>query len=395
MRRLDSTVRERATVVVKAPTRVTAGVGRALALSRPADTLIAMRVAVAGWIGSSNLGDELIFTAITRKLASRGVEVVAVSIDTAATGGDHGVAAVRSASLPFAPIDRLVFGGGEVLQDETSVWNLPYHLSRVWSGRLQRVPFAVLGVGAVALRSRLGMAMVRSSLATARVVTVRDRPSLNALRRLGLSPVLAADPVLSLLVDARDPDRLVVCLRPPVGRSGRLGRLLPVGSGPSAPDPEWIASMAAALDRTATALGLITRFVAMQRGRDDLVHQQVAERMETPSEQAVPNLSDVLSEIARGQVVVAMRYHGGIAALVAGRPAVLVGYSPKVAALAEDAAPAALLIGNHPGAFGELPRFSRVALEHRHQVSRVTDRLRERESANDQAVDRLLEPAAR
>jgi polysaccharide pyruvyl transferase CsaB len=354
-----------------------------------------MRVAVAGWIGSSNLGDELIFTAITRKLASRGVEVVAVSIDPAATGRDHGVPAVRAASLPFALLDCLVFGGGEVLQDETSVWNLPYHLSRVWSGRLRRVPFAVLGVGAVALRSRLGIAMVRSSLSTARVVTVRDRPSLNALRRLGLSPVLAADPVLSLPVDAGDPDRLVVCLRPPVGRSGRLGRLLPVGSGPSAPEPEWIASMAAALDRTATALGLTTRFVAMQRGRDDLVHQQVAARMETPSEQAVPNLSDVLFEIARGQVVVAMRYHGGIAALAAGRPAVLVGYSPKVAALAEDSAPAALLIGNHPGAFGELPRLSRVALEHRHQVSRVTDRLRERESANDQAVDRLLEPAAR
>jgi polysaccharide pyruvyl transferase WcaK-like protein len=90
-----------------------------------------------------------------------------------------------------------------------------------------------------------------------------------------------------------------------------------------------------------------------------------------------------------------MRYHGGIAALAAGRPAVLVGYSPKVAALAEDAAPAAILIGNHPGAFGELPRLSRVALEHRHQVGRVTDRLRERETANDQAVDRLLEPTAR
>jgi polysaccharide pyruvyl transferase CsaB len=354
-----------------------------------------MRVAVAGWIGSSNLGDELIFTAITRKLASRGVEVVAVSIDPAATGGDHPVAAVRAASLPFAPFDRLVFGGGEVLQDETSVWNLPYHLSRVWSGRMHGVPVAVLGVGAVALRSRLGMAMVRRSLSTARVVTVRDRPSLNALRRLGLSPVLAADPVLSLSVDVGDPDRLVACLRPPVGGSGRLGRLLPVGAGRSAPEPRWIASLAAALDRTATALGLTTRFVAMQRGRDDLVHQQVADRMVTPSEQAVPNLSDVLSEIARGQVVVAMRYHGAIAALTAGRPAVLIGYSPKVAALAEDAAPAALLIGNHAGAFGELPRLSLVALEHRHQVGRVTDRLRDRETANDQAIDRLLEPATR
>ena len=152
--------------------------------------------------------------------------------------------------------------------------------------------------------------------------------------------------------------------------------------------------MAAALDQTATALGLTTRFVAMQRGRDDLIHQQVAEKMRTPSEQAVPKLVDVLTEVSRGQVVVAMRYHGGVAALAAGRPSVLIGYSPKVAALAADAAPAALLVGNHPSAFGDLPRLARVALDHTQEVGRVAERLRERETVNDQAIDRLLEPTA-
>ncbi len=237
------------------------------------------------------------------------------------------------------------------------MWNLPYHLSRIWSGRLRGVPFGVLGVGAAALRSPSGRAMVRRSLSTARVVTVRDRPSLNALRRLGLSPLLAADPVLSLPVEVADADRLVVCLRPPVGQPGRFGRLLPAGSGPAEPGPVWVDAMAAALDQTATALGLTTRFVAMQRGRDDLVHQQVAETMRTPSEQAVPNLADVLTEVSRGQVVVAMRYHGGVAALAAGRPSVLIGYSPKVAALAADAAPAALLVGQPPQRLRGPPSF--------------------------------------
>ena len=377
-------------VVAKAGTRVTAGWAvpgfqTTDRYSRP------MLVAVAGWIGSSNLGDELIFAAINRKLAFRGVEVAAVSVDPTSTSGEHPVAAIRAASLPLRPPDRLIFGGGEVLQDETSVWNLPYHLSRVWSGRLRGVPFGVLAVGAAALRSSSGRAMVRRSLAPAMVVTVRDRPSLNALRRLGLSPILAADPVLSLPVEAAGADRLVVCLRPPVGHRGRLGRLLPVGSGPAEPDPGWVDAMSVALDQTAQALGLTTRFVAMQRGRDDLVHRQVAERMKTPSEQAVPGLGSVLDEVARGQVVVAMRYHGGVAALAAGRPAVLIGYSPKVAALAEDAAPAALLVANHPNAFGDLPRLARVALSHQQAVERVTERLRERETANDRALDRLLD----
>ena len=182
-----------------------------------------MRVAVAGWIGSSNLGDELIFAAIARKLAARGVETVAVSIDPAATSRDHAVAAVRAPSLSLTPPDRLVFGGGEVLQDETSVWNLPYHLSRIWSGRLRGVPFGVLGVGAAALRSPSGRAMVRRSLSTARVVTVRDRPSLNALRRLGLSPLSGRRS--GALIAGRGRRR-----RPPGGVSPAAGRSTEGGS---------------------------------------------------------------------------------------------------------------------------------------------------------------------
>lgn len=74
--------------------------------------------------------------------------------------------------------------------------------------------------------------------------------------------------------------------------------------------------------------------MALQTDRDALLHEQIAARMSTPTELVVPTLDTVLHEVGRGRVVVAMRYHAGIAATLAGRPSVLVGYSPKVDALA-------------------------------------------------------------
>ncbi len=356
-----------------------------------------MRIAVAGWIGSTNLGDELIFSALSRKLVAHGADVVGISIDPGSTKRQHPVDAIHPAQMALAPLDGLVFGGGEVLQDETSIWNLPYHLTRVWSGRLRRLPTAVVGVGAVALRSRAGGVMVRRSLSAALAVTVRDRPSLTMLRRFGLDPVLAADPVLALRVEPVAPDRLVVSLRRSVPHpEDRLGRLLPAGRSKGAdPGADWVPAMAAALDRTAAATGLVPRFVAMQRGRDDLLHEQVAATMSTPSEQTAPDLAGVMGEIARGVVVVAMRYHGGVAALAAARPSVLIGYSPKVAALAAEAAPATSLLPNDPAAFGLLAGAVEAAGGRADRVAPVLERLREREKANDWALERLLEDAAR
>src|SRR4051794_907208 len=83
--------------------------------------LHAMRVAVAAWIGSTNLGDELVFASLRSALTRRGAEVVALSVAPAATEGEHGVRATRRAPGTvelLRGVDALVLGGGGLLQDE-------------------------------------------------------------------------------------------------------------------------------------------------------------------------------------------------------------------------------------------------------------------------------------
>ncbi|MXW88644.1 MAG: polysaccharide pyruvyl transferase CsaB, partial [Acidimicrobiaceae bacterium] len=59
---------------------------------------MALRIALAGWYGSDNLGDEMILSCMAAALRARGVEPVAVSIDPERTAAVHGVEAVAHRS---------------------------------------------------------------------------------------------------------------------------------------------------------------------------------------------------------------------------------------------------------------------------------------------------------
>jgi polysaccharide pyruvyl transferase WcaK-like protein len=379
-----------------------------------------MEVLVAGWIGSTNLGDELVFAGLASLLRERGATVTAVSVDPAATRRVHGVAAVAPAGVLAAAgrADAVVFGGGGLLQDETSALNLPYHLSRVWAARARRTPVVGLGLGAGRLTTGLGRALVRTSLAGV-PLTVRDAASADLLAGVGLPrPAVAADLALSLPpVHAAPRDRLVVCLRP---WTGRRGRLLPAsrqaradgrqaradgrqpgddgrqpsadGRHPSAtrlaPEP-LLRATAQALDETAAATGLAPHLVALQADRDGPLHDAVAERMRAPVTTARPDLASLPAEVASGRAVAAMRYHGGICAVLAGRPAVLIGYSPKVDALAAELGPGGRLLPWSPDGPAGLARAVQGVLGQDSAVRAAAAALRERSARHAPLLDRI------
>jgi polysaccharide pyruvyl transferase CsaB len=348
-----------------------------------------MEVLVAGWVGSTNLGDELVLAGLVRLLHDRGCGVTAVSVDPPATERGRGIAAVgpRQVLAAAGRADAVVFGGGGLLQDETSALNLPYHLSRVWAARGRRTPVVGLGLGAGRLTTRLGRALVRTSLAGV-PLTVRDGPSADLLAALGLPrPPVAADLALSLPPTQVEPrDRLVVCLRPWTGSGG----LLPASRRAEAVAPEPVLQATArALDEAASATGLAPHLVALQADRDGPLHDAVAERMTSTVTTSRPDLAALPADVGSGRAVAAMRYHGGICAVLAGRPAVLIGYSPKVDALAgELGAGGHLLPWDAGGPRGLAAAVTRV-LGHDQAVAAARDALRARAERHGGLLDRL------
>jgi polysaccharide pyruvyl transferase CsaB len=348
-----------------------------------------MHVVVAAWVGSTNLGDELVLAGLLALLRSRGVSVTAVSVDPEATRREHGTAAVApaGAAAAIARADAVVLGGGGLLQDETSPYNLPYHLSRVWAAQATRTPVIGLGLGAGRLDTRLGSRLVTTTLRRV-PLSVRDAPSADLLEGLGLPrPVVAADLALGLPpVEVPAQDRLVVCLRPWTGRRG----LLPASRTTAAPAPEeLLTATAGALDDAARATGLAPHLVAFQSDRDGPLHEAVAARMQSPVTTAVPTLAELPAEVATGRAVVAMRFHAGICAVLGGRPAVLLGYSPKVDALAGPLGAGGRLLPWSPSGPAGLREAVEAVLGHDDEVLAARAQLKERGQRHAEVLDRL------
>jgi polysaccharide pyruvyl transferase WcaK-like protein len=106
---------------------------------------------------------------------------------------------------------------------------------------------------------------------------------------------------------------------------------------------------------------------------------------------STPDRHDVLEEVAASRLVVAMRYHGGMAAVLAGRPAILVGYSPKVDALALELGPGAAARRWSPEGLGDLGAAADAVLGRSEDVVAARARLSERERGNGRLLDDLLQ----
>jgi polysaccharide pyruvyl transferase CsaB len=312
-----------------------------------------VRVVVSAWSGSTNLGDELVLAGLLRLLDTAGIgDIVVLSVDPDVTRRRFGVRALglrpvgRTARL-IAGADLLVFGGGGLLQDETSPFNLPYHLVRPWWAQLRDVPVVGLGLGAGPI-SRPGSRRLVGLLRGAVAVSVRDAPSRELLTSCGVHSELGADLALGLDVPTGAPeDVITVSLRPWTGGGGWM----PVGLRRTQPtSTAHLDAIAAGLDAASERTGLPIRFVALQADRDDGVHRSVGARLRAPWTAVTPGLHDVVEEVAAGRLVVAMRYHAGVAATLAGRPVTLIGYSPKVEALASELGAGAARVEWEPAA---------------------------------------------
>jgi polysaccharide pyruvyl transferase CsaB len=357
-----------------------------------------VRAVVAGWIGSTNLGDELVYDALAAKLRARGVDPVAISVDPDGTRATHGTRAIpatdpvrqwRAAGLA----DALLFGGGGLLQDETSPLNLPYHLARTLPYRLRGRPVGLVGLGVGALSTRLGRSLVQLAVDRRWPVSVRDEASAELAVSLGLPrPVLAADLVFSRPTPTvTRTDEVVVALRPQVAR----GRLLPAsmrwqeGLG----DEAWVRGLAARLDAVCDATGLRAHLVAFQSDRDGALHEAVADRMRHDARLSAPGVSDAAAVVGSARLVVGMRFHACVLATIAGVPSVALAYSSKVRALADELGAGGAAVPVTDTGLARLAELALQVVEGGDDVAAARETLRARERGNDRVLDEVLSAA--
>ena len=351
------------------------------------------RILVSGWVGADNVGDELIFRSLAIKLQERGAAVTTMSTRPETTRRLHGVDAVGWSDVTgtlgaIRSADGVIIGPGGILQDETSVWNLPAHLHRVLVAKTMRTPVLGLGLGAGPLNTATGRSIVRSALRSV-PLTVRDDDSARLLTESGLRRVtVTADLAYGLPVPKADGvDRIVVSLRPFSGSGGlvpaRRSDLRTLGTD------DRVAAAAAALDELAHRSSLPIHLLAFEAERDARYHDLIAEQMTEPATTGIASITTVFDEVARSRLVVGMRYHAVVSAIMASRPAVVIGYSPKARSIAHRLGSAGLLVENDPASYHEVAEG--VALLGRDDhVAEVRAERRSADTGNDAALDRFL-----
>tara|TARA_B100001179_G_scaffold124646_1_gene89259 strand:- start:24 stop:359 length:336 start_codon:yes stop_codon:yes gene_type:complete len=108
--------------------------------------------------------------------------------------------------------------------------------------------------------------------------------------------------------------------------------------------------------------------------------------MATPADTRRPTLAGLLTEFADVEVAATMRYHGGVAAALAGAPVTTLAFSPKLTALADDLGPAAVPAAGP----GDLPRAVGEALTGGRYLAEAVERLTELAGINGTTLDDLL-----
>lgn len=265
----------------------------------------------------------------------------------------------------------VVVGGGELLQDRSSLLYSPFNLMPLILARLyRRKSFCwAVGIGEAGELARTTPHLARFALGACSGITSRDSSTYDTLIRWGFSsPVLKAAADSALLLGRGHPpgpvnsNVLGVAPRNVLNRKGsllplELRRRLP-GFRPADP-ASAVLVWAGLLDRHVASTGCSVVLFPFHTGtlsNDDHVFcSMVRDAMEHSGDVSIPSftaMDQALALMARCRVMVTTPLHGAILSVVVGALPVAVPYSSKCTRFMEMAGLAALAPESVDGAPG-------------------------------------------
>lgn len=300
-----------------------------------------LKLAVSGYYGCGNAGDEAVLAgmkeALTRVAGER-VQLLVLSQNPQDTHDLHGVEAVYRMHLPSVRTSlkrsaMLISGGGSLLQDSTSLRSLFYYLLILRMAQGVGIPTFFYAQGIGPLRRPIARWLVRVAAERAAGITVRDEPSRQLLKEIGVrkpSIEVTADPAFCLNIPSKEAAGILLKNsgidpeRPSIGVSLR----------PWEKTADPFSAPAALLPALESACGKQVILIPMQQPGDSEFALETAKRSGSatrfPVLGGVHSPREILGVTARMEAVVAMRLHTLIFAVRAGVPPFALSYDPKV-----------------------------------------------------------------
>lgn len=304
------------------------------------------RVAISGYFGFGNAGDEAVLYATLRGLREfyPQVEPLVLSANPGQTAAAYGVEAAprwppRELGRALRRADFLLQGGGSLLQDATSLSSLLYYLGvlrlAAWLGK----PAAVYAQGIGPLRRDISRRLVRRVLNRVDLIMVRDAASAALLEEIGVTrpAEVHADPAL-LLTPAE--------ANLPAGQTTLLVNGIYPHRGPVCgfavrPWDKWedlaadLVEVMVSLKQQGWQLVLLNLQPATDRAAASNLTRRLGFAVPLVTVASVPEWLGIMANL---HLLVGMRLHALILAAVMGVPLVGLAYDPKVTAFLDAVA---------------------------------------------------------
>lgn len=288
---------------------------------------IMVKVAISGYYGFKNFGDEAILSVLTSHLKTiANTDITVFSSDCEFTEKTYGVKAVKRFDLKavintIMSCDILISGGGSLLQDVTSLKSLIYYSFIIALGLLFNKKVIIFAQGIGPLNSNTAKIVVKNLLKYCTYVTVRDENSQKLLKDLGVKSELVCDPVYSLNIKPEQSGDVVgIQLREFKTMNQELLQKL--------------------------ALLVITKFsnkkieiFSLQKTQD----YELSKRFEGLVKSFNPEIKteiveeDIINRLSSLEYLIGMRFHAVLVALKCGIKTTAINYDVKVEKIAKDA----------------------------------------------------------
>jgi polysaccharide pyruvyl transferase CsaB len=325
-------------------------------------------VLISGYYGFDNLGDELILKVLTDALKARKVRVTVLSRNPEKTRREYGVEAISRTSLPdiidaLAKAHLLISGGGGLFQDATGPMSALYYGGLIHLAAFFEVPVCFWAQGVGPLKRPLSRKFTASALRKCDAIVVRDEGSAALVEELtGFRPDVTADPVWLLTAGkgrhSSAPPELPIAAEVVDGSGVEKNKGKGKGKRKYAIPPSeaarpwrigvslrpWPALTESRLEHLAVCL---QRYAAslehpaelwllpFQRSEDVALLTAFAERLHRQGDIPVVlrEPEQAKEDVAHCRVLLGMRFHSLILALLHGVPVYGLPYDPKVASL--------------------------------------------------------------
>lgn len=282
----------------------------------------------------------------TRAVENQGYSVVILSGDPDSTHRDFNIRAFdrRSGSQvdrAIAECDALVFPGGSVFQDVTSVKSVFYYANLIKKAKAAKKKVLMLGQGVGPLTTFLGKRTAAQAFQMVDVLAVRDPTSVQTLHSIGVKGKVhvSADPAFLLLPGPRSDEE----------GGFAVGGMRVCGIAPRPLKGRDVATLIGEFCRLLYQSGTMPVLIAMDTVEDRPLNDAISKRQggRIPDIHKSQTPMQIQQRMSRMDCVVAMRLHAGILATTVDIPTMMISYDPKVSAFARtlDIGPALSLEG--------------------------------------------------